>query len=401
MHDSASSNRRIPQLDGLRGIAILLVIFFHYVSLTAQTKPGSIVSYFLAIGRFSWTGVDLFFVLSGFLLGGILLDARGSSGYFRAFYARRFYRIVPLYAVMCLLFWVLQSQAIRGNYVSLRALFEHPMPWYSYATLTQNFWMVRYGTLGSEWLSPTWSLAVEEQFYLTLPLLIWSVKRKWLPHLLVLIIVAAPILRVALLVSFPHSDLLTYVMMPCRADALMLGVLAAWSIRNPAIFKILKNKEVALYLALTVLLLGCIVLTKFYGFEALQKLVGYTWIAVLYVCALVIAVTQGQSFLGRILSSFPLRFLGEIAYGVYLFHVIILDLCHGLILGDKPQLSGLANAGVTLLALLITVFLAKLSWTYLEKPLVKRGHSWTYSKRPTTAYEGRMVPEAQPNSTVG
>jgi peptidoglycan/LPS O-acetylase OafA/YrhL len=85
---------RIPELDGLRGIAILLVLFYHYVSI----PPGQISTQFpQTIFAIGWSGVDLFFVLSGFLIGGMLLDVRESPNYFKTFYGRRFYRIVPLY----------------------------------------------------------------------------------------------------------------------------------------------------------------------------------------------------------------------------------------------------------------------------------------------------------------
>ena len=86
------SKSRIPELDGLRGLAILLVLLYHFVS-SPRIQPPLFHKLF-AIG---WSGVDLFFVLSGFLIGGILLDVRESPNYFRTFYGRRFYRIVPLY----------------------------------------------------------------------------------------------------------------------------------------------------------------------------------------------------------------------------------------------------------------------------------------------------------------
>src|SRR5258708_1205348 len=89
---------RIPELDGIRGIAIGMVLIAHCFAIVS--RPGSALAYALVPLRLDWTGVDLFFVLSGFLIGGILLDARGSSNYFRVFYTRRFFRIVPIYAVL-------------------------------------------------------------------------------------------------------------------------------------------------------------------------------------------------------------------------------------------------------------------------------------------------------------
>src|SRR5260370_41846538 len=91
---------RIPELDGIRGIAIGMVLIAHFFLVVS--RPGSALAYALVPLRLDWTGVDLFFVLSGFLIAGILLDARGSSNYFRVFYTRRFFRIVPIYAAFLL-----------------------------------------------------------------------------------------------------------------------------------------------------------------------------------------------------------------------------------------------------------------------------------------------------------
>src|SRR6266851_1125269 len=89
---------RIPELDGIRGIAIGMVLIAHHFEVVS--RPGSTLAYALVPLRLTWSGVDLFFVLSGFLIGGILLDARESSNYFRVFYTRRFFRIIPIYAVL-------------------------------------------------------------------------------------------------------------------------------------------------------------------------------------------------------------------------------------------------------------------------------------------------------------
>lgn len=105
MHrESLDFSRRIPELDGLRGLAILLVLFYHYIE-SSPVLPG-----FLSVaGRLTWSGVDLFFVLSGFLIGGILLNARESPNYFKAFYVRRAYRILPIYAATLAAFWLIRA----------------------------------------------------------------------------------------------------------------------------------------------------------------------------------------------------------------------------------------------------------------------------------------------------
>jgi peptidoglycan/LPS O-acetylase OafA/YrhL len=131
-----TSSARIPALDGVRGLAILLVLLCHTVFDLRPASRG--LTHLLAIGRLSWSGVDLFFVLSGFLIGGILLDVR--DYYFKTFYVRRAYRILPLYAAMMALFSIRFLPAAwmpRG----MGAFSESPIPWLSYLTFTQNFWM--------------------------------------------------------------------------------------------------------------------------------------------------------------------------------------------------------------------------------------------------------------------
>src|SRR5271156_3076565 len=137
---------RIPELDGLRGIAILLVLAYHYVSIPSGVAPTHLYQRLFAIG---WSGVDLFFVLSGFLIGGILLDVRESPNYFKSFYGRRFYRIVPLYYVWVAIYFIVTS--FRPS----------PETWRSvpiYALFLQNSVKINHAILGTAWLGALWSL---------------------------------------------------------------------------------------------------------------------------------------------------------------------------------------------------------------------------------------------------
>src|SRR5882672_4447971 len=130
---------RIPELDGIRGIAIGMILVTHFFLFV--TVPGSLFAYAFVPVRLSWTGVDLFFVLSGFLIGGILLDARDSSNYFRVFYTRRFFRIVPIYAVLLLSVYFVtalwQSRFLRG----FDEILGGHLPWLPFALFVQNFEM--------------------------------------------------------------------------------------------------------------------------------------------------------------------------------------------------------------------------------------------------------------------
>src|ERR1700675_5176478 len=128
--------KRIPELDGIRGMAIAMVIVWHYFSAPAIANgfpEGSALAYLQAACRLAWSGVDLFFVLSGFLIGGILLDSRDSPNYFRTFYTRRFFRIVPLYAIIFVGSFLFKK--FLDTLIGPRFFFMYPkpLPWAPFA----------------------------------------------------------------------------------------------------------------------------------------------------------------------------------------------------------------------------------------------------------------------------
>jgi peptidoglycan/LPS O-acetylase OafA/YrhL len=375
------TGQRIPQLDGLRAGAILLVLVQHYAVFTIETTPGSWFAYAMRGLSLGWSGVDLFFVLSGFLIGGILIDQQGAENFLPIFYLRRFCRIVPIYAVWLALF-VLLAALLRLN-LSTHWLFRDALPLWSYATFTQNFVMAQRATFGSVWIGITWSLAVEEQFYVVAALLFWLVRpeRLWRP--LIAVALAAPFLRIALFFANGEQGLLCYVLMPCRADALLVGVLCAYAVRNQRIVDWLRAHRWWLYLGAAVLCVAAesLVLHK-QGFNSFLILsYGYSLLAVLYGVILLIAVLDGDSRFGLFLSHPILGWLSRISYGVYIFHQGINGLLHSLLLGQEPRIADGRDAVVTVVALAVTLVLATLSWNYFERPITQFGQARPYRKR--------------------
>jgi peptidoglycan/LPS O-acetylase OafA/YrhL len=258
--------KRLPALDGLRGIAILLVLV-HHLLYRLRLCPG-FVHYLVAAGGLSWSGVDLFFVLSGFLIGGILLDARNSPRYYRTFYARRAFRILPIYLVLLGLCTV-RYIPLSWSASRLGGFSRMEIPWIAYLTLTQNFWMAVLGSWGLGTLTPTWSLAVEEQFYLTVPTIIRKVGQHRLVALLLVVTASAPIFR-ALLQHFGQPNgIAVYVLMPSRADALSCGILCAILLRH-RYWKSLVSRRHLLWGLFGMLLVGMLALT----YEQVNPFVG-------------------------------------------------------------------------------------------------------------------------------
>lgn len=371
---------RIPELDGIRGVAIAMILAHHYFLLPIQAPMRSFPSYIQAAGRLTWTGVDLFFVLSGFLIGGILLDARNSTNYFRVFYTRRLFRIVPIYFA-CLVGFVLLGALVNWSVARKFAwMYETHFPWLSYFLFLQNFWMAKTTTFGVFGLGVTWSLTIEEQFYLTLPFIIRKLTRS---HLLWAVcggIVLAPILRIAFHSLWPDHYLSWFVLMPCRADALLLGVLGAICLRDPLWSKRVQQNRPILTGALLVFAIGFVALTKFssdpYGFGMLTF--GLTWLALFYLALLIYAVSFRASVLSRCLRLRWLAWLGSIAYGTYLLHELVRSIYFSLIWGHLPQGMSPAVIAISLLALVTTLALCDLSWRLFEKPLILVGHKVGY-----------------------
>src|SRR5271170_207550 len=185
---------RIPELDGLRGLAILLVVICHYIADAEHSQLGFWWHHFLSALSVGWSGVDLFFVLSGFLIGGILLDSRNSPRYFRTFYLRRIYRILPIYYTWVALYAAIVAVGVYllpGRMpVAARDLGVVPV----YVLFLQNAFSSP-SVFQAQWLGVTWSLAVEEQFYLFAPPLVRMISTRRLAYALGTIVCAAPLLR--------------------------------------------------------------------------------------------------------------------------------------------------------------------------------------------------------------
>src|SRR5665213_590018 len=216
---SRSQPSRNSALDGLRGIAIAMVLWLHLGQHHLPPGRGSWLGWLRAGTGLSWTGVDLFFALSGFFIGGILIDRRRSPRLVRVFYLRRAVRILPLYYVTLLAIGAAVLLNVPGSY--------HMFPAWVYALFLTNF---AFGLAQSwDWLplSVLWSLAVEEQFYLTAPWIVRAIPRAWIPRVAIGLFAAAELCRAAALLAFPGGHFALQVLTPFRMDSLALGVWVA------------------------------------------------------------------------------------------------------------------------------------------------------------------------------
>ncbi len=355
---------RIKELDGLRGIAILLVLVWHYFTIQIQPGGSAPLGYLVKFLSLTWSGVDLFFVLSGFFIIGILVDAKGSPTYFRTFYIRRICRILPLYYLMVGLFILLPRMGLFQN----DWLFAEELPLWSYLTLTQNFFMHDQG-FGPNWLGVTWSLAIEEQFYLFIPLLVWSLSRRKLVWFFVMAILLAPVLRQY------FGNLGAYVFPFTRADSILMGGLIALLIRSRKIWLAYRVHYRGLVVLAGICLLGLVSLVvrnAGVGDVYLHFLLG-----LFYSVVVVLTLASRDKNLNVFLSNRVLVWLGLRSYGIYLFHQPVSSLVNQVMKGSPtPTLERFSDLGTTAVALILVVVLSEISYRYFESYFLRIGRKF-------------------------
>ena len=335
--------KKIPQLDSVRGLAVLLVLLHN----TNQSPS----RYLHWISDRGWMGVDLFFVLSGFLITGILLDAKKSEGYFKNFYARRCLRIWPLYYALLLFMFVVVPvlRPAEGH-----AVFEpRSSPWWAFPIFLQNF-LLPIPTQATGALGVTWSLAVEEQFYLVWPLVVRFFNESQLKKIAITVICVSPVLRFFL--SLHHVNIYSNTF--CRLDGLMAGALLALVVRSIS-FSPTKFLTRAWIILLVSAPIALAIDTAFHA-----QWIVFTFTAFASVSFVYLALFSTQKWLQSILTTRFLVYTGTISYGIYLLEKIPLDAARGLHL-DKHQLLALPITAA------VTYFMASVSWNVLERPFLR------------------------------
>ncbi|MFN8434099.1 MAG: acyltransferase [Anaerolineales bacterium] len=353
---------RIKELDGIRGIAIFLVLLWHYVFVIADVNIfNSQYGKYLDLFSLTWSGVDLFFVLSGFLIVGILLEARTAQNYFSTFYIRRALRILPLYFILIGLFLLLR------NKISNDWLFSQNIKLWNYITFTQNFLMPSNG-FGANWLGVTWSLAVEEQFYLILPLMIWFFPPKKLSYVFLYLICLAPILRVI------FDYLAAYVLPFARADSILMGGLIAIVYKDLNFRKILIENYWHLCGFFFVFFLGFIV-CSFYLNDIGSPFLHF-WLAIFYSLFILISILQPGKIVRIVVSNQFFIWLGLRSYAIYLFHQPVLGLVFQYLNKQiPPSFSNSRDFLAVGISLIIVFILSELSFRFFESVFL------LYSKR--------------------
>jgi len=368
---------RIPALDGLRAIAVLLVIAYHYYWVVPGSPDIGSPGIFHRLVGVSYCGVDLFFVLSGFLIGGILLDQAKATNLLRVFYFRRLLRIVPIYLLLLVAYWLMRT-ALEWNAQRAYGTFAHLVPLWSFWTFTQNIAMAMTGNSGPQWLAPTWSLAIEEQFYLVMPFVMAILSRRALVWLALGSLIVCPALR---LLAWQGGDnpIAAIFLTPMRADSLLLGVLCAVLCRDARACALLRHGAWLPVVALGLLGLAGVLAWRQEPIASWTMVtLGYSIVGLLSASCLLLIVLYPHSPVARALGWTPLAHLGRISYFVYLAHTPLLLVTHGWLRSQPPGHATLWGCAATLLAFGVTLLLGLLSWRYLESPLLAFGRRAAY-----------------------
>jgi peptidoglycan/LPS O-acetylase OafA/YrhL len=310
---SANAKRHIPVLDGVRGMAIFMVLLFHFWQSLGAYHFSPRVARILTLASIGQKGVDLFFVLSGFLITGILLRTKGSPHYFKNFYIRRGLRIFPLY------FAVVFGCLIAGCWFSLPQLQWHNTWWYLF--YLQNFGSTFWG-LSNRWLGHFWSLAVEEHYYLLWPLVVLLFNRRKLVVISLSLIIGAILMRIICLTA--GLDVFSFTL--CRMDTLAFGSLLAILFTSHIHWQTAVRWTRNLALPVAGVAFASFFILSGTGNPILQA-VKYTLFALLCAFVIVLALSPGSWNLApRIFSWHWLRGMGKTSYAMYVFHPFIYGL---------------------------------------------------------------------------
>ena len=364
MNRTGYKNEYVPALDGLRGLAILLVIGSHFF-------------FKFGIFKLGWIGVDLFFVLSGYLIASKFIRQPISSNLVKVFYRNRILRILPLYFAFILFFlsiwYILPVEKKFLLYIPAIKQF-----WLHHFFLMQN-WMYVFGTSEAQMYNPLmhlWSIAIEEQFYIFFPLIIICISK--LKHKIPVIIGAIVLVTILRSLSFYQHELLDnklryYCNTFYRLDTFLAGILLAFLLRDFRNNKWLNSIFQTLFIACLAGYIFIVVYNNnFLSDNPLIITIGYTVIALMFMSLLYFVVMQRSNFVNKIFTNRFLVFSGKISYGLYIFHFPIdffnNSLLHSwfkflLAWGDEKTIS----LCFTFFLLGILYLVSYISYTYFER----------------------------------
>ncbi len=382
---------RLPVLDAVRGLAICLVLAAHFTP--DYVMSNRLLEWGKKLMYTGWTGVDLFFVLSGFLITDILLRVRETPHWVRNFYFRRALRILPLYFFFLVLVFVILPWFVPPGRDPAYDIVQSFQGWYwihcaNVIPVLHGFAATMSGTAS---LAHFWSLAVEEHFYLLWPFLVARLpERRLLPVLLAVIGLALG-LRVLAMATLQEPFLTgAYVQTPTRMDGLAFGALLTLLFRRVPTARLRKWALVILPLTGAVLLGDLYKEVGLWPSSTFMRSIGFTTVGLLYASLMVMLLTSAPtSPTRRLIDNAVLRFFGKYSYGIYVLHGLLVPMIDRWLPQDQLLARLHSPIAATLVCLAVktgvAILLALLSWHLLEAPFLRLKDRFDYSAKAATA----------------
>jgi peptidoglycan/LPS O-acetylase OafA/YrhL len=354
---------RVPALDGVRGLAILWVMLFH---MAVVAPVGLAAEAWQAIAGYGGLGVDIFFVLSGFLITGVLLQSRQRPNYFRNFYARRALRIFPLYYAVVLFALVILPHVTTVSAAKFQIATRDAI-WY-WLHLS-NFAIARRGAFVHGILDVSWSLSIEEQFYLIWPVVVLLTSARRLRLICLALVLLSCCSRI-ILTSRGVNSVAVYTLTFCRLDGLSIGALTALYTRALPSSELRRILPGISALALVV---ACLTLypTQAPAIRLVDVGLRNTAIALVTASAIIASLVPSRTLV-TVLCASPLRMLGRFSYALYLFHYPLMAALRDTILkpAGMPLVLGSslpAQLAFDLVTIAVSILAAVGSWHAYEK----------------------------------
>ena len=360
---NAKLDKRITELDGLRGLMTIMVVVSHYYG---EVQHG------WKVFMFGWVAVKMFFVLSGFLVGRLAYERHECVNFISVFYIRRLCRTIPVYMVCVLIVFLFICMFGRERWL----VTTNEFPLWSYLTFTQNYLMVSTNSMGWPWLAPTWTLSVEEYFYLFVPVIFLAVPVRYLIYVFSI----GAFLSVALRISifqfgiFPYITGLVY--LPSNADAIFIGMIAG-------IFYLTSLSKLNLYIKtiriMPFISLSVALIIQLFDNEHRQlfQSIGFFIISVgcsAFILSLVMKSPESTRFNSRILC-----FFGDNSYSIYLTHLSVLGVIHGILFNKVPDIESWRQLLATTAALPLSVLCGWVFTKIVEAPFTRYGRQWRWA----------------------
>jgi peptidoglycan/LPS O-acetylase OafA/YrhL len=362
----------IPTLDGIRAYAVLMVCVFHFfmVNESGLYETNKILGIALfKTAELGQKGVELFFLLSGFLITNILMETKESPKYFTVFYIRRFLRIFPLYYFVLFISFII----LPGLYTpdaDAQTIIDKQVWLWTYTANLSGFWGEGGWDAGSNfpWFVHFWSLCVEEHFYLFWPLLIFLSSEKWLPKIMFMVILFS--VFSILLNSFGYSSKFFGISSINYAGILSLGGLIAYHKMDPERFENINKFALKFILPAGILFLVSNFTPRRFQVHEILTLFS----SVVFFSMLMIITLKGHKLTDQLFNHRKLFFIGKISYGIYVYHGLLVPFLKTYFYdGFLSKVSNpiFSTIVYTIICTTLAIILAWISWEILESQLLK------------------------------